>query len=98
MAAKRVDKKAWAKTVVRKLAKLYPDAECALDHALVRPRADPRVEGDLAARITAAEVERVGPLLLGPRRVESLVELGDAGVGHRGAPYPRPRALAMIAP
>ena len=50
-----------------------PHAERRLDDALVRAGADARVERQPAARVAAAEVERVRPLLLRPGRVERLV-------------------------
>ncbi|MBX9655238.1 endonuclease III, partial [bacterium] len=60
MAAKRVDKKAFAQTVVRKLKKLYPTAECALVHATPLQLL---ISTILSAQCTDARVNMVTPIL-----------------------------------
>ena len=75
MAAKRVDKKAWAKTVVRKLAKLYPDAECALVHASPLQLL---VSTILSAQCTDVRVNMVTPGLF--KRFPTVRSLAEADV------------------
>jgi endonuclease-3 len=75
MTQKRGDKKAWAKTIVRQLAKLYPNADCALVHATPFQLL---ISTILSAQCTDVRVNMVTPILFG--RFPTVRSLADADV------------------
>lgn len=75
MAAKRGDMKAFAQTVVRKLKKLYPTAECALVHSTPLQLL---ISTILSAQCTDARVNMVTPILF--KRFPTAKSLATADV------------------
>lgn len=76
MAASRRDKRSWARRVVTKLKRLYPDAHCALVH---RSPLELLVATILSAQCTDARVNMVTPTLF--RRYPTALSLAEADQG-----------------